>query len=268
MTTQIQSIELFGVKIHRLAMEQAVVAVAEFLRSGRGHHVVTADTAMLVMAQRDTELRCIVNKASLVVADSVGVLWAARCLGHFLPERVAGVDLAERLCEYCAEKSLPVFFLGGAPGVAEEAAIRMARRYQGLRVVGTHHGFFQPEEEEKIVGNIATSGAKLLLVALGIPKQEKWIAHHLPKLGVSAAIGVGGTLDVFSGRVSRAPVWARRCNLEWLYRVARDPRRIRKARLIPVLVWMTLSARLRGRGAGTLQKWPRDTTKYHGKDCL
>ncbi|MBI3948805.1 MAG: WecB/TagA/CpsF family glycosyltransferase [Armatimonadetes bacterium] len=244
----LQAIQIFGVKIHRVTMDQAVDAVTGFLHEGGPHQVITADSSMLVMARRDEELRRTINDAALVTPDSFGVTWAARRLGRPLPERVTGVDLAERLCRRCASAGRRVFFLGAAPGVAEEAAARMAGRYPGLHVVGTRHGFFRAEEEEGIVAEIAASGAELLLVALGIPRQEKWIARHLSRLGVSAAIGVGGTLDVFSGRVARAPAWAQRGNVEWLYRLARNPRKIQKVKTLPVLVWMTLAAMARSDG--------------------
>jgi N-acetylglucosaminyldiphosphoundecaprenol N-acetyl-beta-D-mannosaminyltransferase len=242
----IEEIRLHGVRLHRLTMDQAVATVAEFLQAGGAHHVVTADTSAVVMAQHDHELREIIERAALVTPDSFGVTWAARRLGHPLPERVTGVDLMARLCAHCATSGHRIYLLGAAPGVAEAAAERLCARFPGLRVVGTHHGYFQPEEEEGIIAEIAASGADLLFVAFGIPRQEKWIARHLERLGVRVAIGVGGSLDVFSGRVQRAPRWVQRANLEWLDRLLRNPRKISKVKTLPVLVWLTLAAMLRG----------------------
>lgn len=246
----IQEVWLHGVRIHRLTMEQAVETIARFLRSPGGHHVVTADTSAVVMAQSDPELREIIARAALVTPDSFGILWAARRLGTPIPERVTGVDLMARLCAVCAESGHRVFLLGAAPGVAEDAAARLCARFPGLQVVGTQHGYFRPDEEEGIVARIAASGADLLFVAFGIPRQEKWIARHLPRLGVRVAIGVGGSLDVFSGRVRRAPRWVQRINLEWLYQLLHNPRKIGKVKTLPVLVWLTWRARKGARPDG------------------
>jgi len=244
----LETIELFGVRVHRLTMEDAVAAVDGFLREGGARQVVTADTSMLVMAQRDPELREIINTAALVTPDSFGVLWAAHHLGLPLEERVTGVDLMERICARCAESGRKVFLFGAAPGVAEEAAARLKERFPGLQVAGTRHGFFKPDEEEGITAEIAASGADVLFVALGVPRQEKWIARSLDRTGVSVAIGVGGSFDVFSGRVKRAPRWVQRCNLEWLYRLCKNPRKIGKVKTLPVLVMMTLGTLARGGG--------------------
>lgn len=244
-------IRLFGVRVHRVTMEQAVDAIVGFFGSGRPHHVVTADTSMLVMAQRDAELREIINRADLVTPDSFGVLWAAKRLGCPIAERVTGVDVVARLCEVCARAGRRVYFFGSAPGVADDAAARLAERFPGLQVAGTRDGFFKPEEEDAIAAGIAASRADLVIVALGIPKQEKWIARHLHQLGPAVAIGVGGSLDVYSGRVQRAPAWVQRLNAEWLYRLAKNPRKIGKVKTLPVLVGMTFAALLRGRRGET-----------------
>lgn len=246
----LETVHLFGVKVHRLTMTEAVEAVERLVREGGAHQVVTADTSMLVMAQQDAELRRIVNEASLVTPDSMGVVWAARRLGCPVPERVTGVDLMGLMCARAAQAGWPIYLFGAAPGVADEAAVRLRERYPGLVVAGSRHGFFRPEDEAEIVAAIRSSGARLLFVALGIPKQEKFIARHLNELGVSAAVGVGGSLDVYSGRVSRAPRWVQRANIEWLYRFLLNPRKFSKVKLLPVLVLMTVAARLRrGRGA-------------------
>lgn len=243
----LEAIHLFGVNVHRLKMDQAVEAIEGFLQEGGPHHVVTADTSALVLAQKDAALREIINRAALVTPDSFGVVWAARRLGQPLPERVAGIDLMERLCARSAETGRRVYLLGAAPGVAECAARRLEDRFPGLRIVGARHGFFPPEEEEAIASEIADLKTELLFVALGIPRQEKWIACNLSRTGATVAIGVGGSLDVFSGRVKRAPRWMQRFNIEWLYRLWRNPRKINKVLTLPVLVLMTLKAAARAR---------------------
>lgn len=242
----LDSVELFGVRVHRLTMTQAVQTVESFLRDREPRQIVTADTSMLVMAQHDAELRRIINQAALVTPDSFGVTWAARRLKRPVIERVTGVDLMAQVCARCADNGWRPFLFGSAPGVADEAAERLSARFPGLSVAGTQHGYFGPEDEEQIVAQVAASKADILFVAMGIPKQEKWIARYLPRLGVSAAVGVGGSLDVFSGRVKRAPLWTQRCNVEWLYRLCSNPRKINKVKMLPVLVLMTYLALLRG----------------------
>lgn len=198
---------------------------------------------MCVMAERDSELRRIVDSAELVTPDSAGILWACRRMGRPLPERVSGVEIVERLCAASAEKGYRLYFLGAAPGVAENAAARMQTRYPGCRIIGTRDGYFREGEDAAVVREIAAARPDVLCVAMGIPKQEKWIARHRTALGVPVLIGVGGTFDVFSGKVKRAPHWMQQLNLEWLYRFARNPRKIRKVMTLPRFVWMTLRAR-------------------------
>ncbi|HXG23392.1 MAG TPA: WecB/TagA/CpsF family glycosyltransferase [Chthonomonadales bacterium] len=229
--------------MHRVTMEETIEAIDRFIREGGPHHVVTLDSSMCVMAERDSELRRIVDCAELVTPDSAGILWACRRMGRPLPERVSGVEIVERLCAASAEKGYRLYFLGAAPGVAENAAARMRARYPGCRIIGTRDGYFREGEEIAVVHEIAAARPDILCVAMGIPKQEKWIARHRAALGVPVLIGVGGTFDVFSGKVKRAPHWMQRLSLEWLYRFARNPRKIRKVMTLPRFVWMTLRAR-------------------------
>ena len=216
--------------------EKAVELAGGYLNGDKLRLIVTADASTIVIAQSDPEFREIVNSADLVTPDSAGILWAAKRVGAPIPERVPGVDLAWRLCELCAEEGHPVFLLGGAEGIAERAAENLVARFPGLRVAGTRHGFFDSDDE--VVGAINSSGAKLLLVAMGIPKQEKWISRNLHRLNARLAMGVGGTLDVFAGEVRRAPGWMRDRGLEWAYRLITNPRKIRKVAKLPQFVWL------------------------------
>lgn len=245
-TDGIGCIDLLGVRVHAVDMEGALDAVRAFVSSGRPHFVVTADSSGLVLAQRDAQFRQIINSADLVTPDSFGILLGARKLGTPLPARVSGVDLAYRICQMAAEEGFSVFLLGAEPGVAEAAARKLQEAIPGLSVAGTYHGYFTPDEEPAVIARVRESGAKALLVAMGIPRQEKWIHAHLADLGVSVAIGVGGTLDVFSGRIKRAPLWMRRHGLEWVYRLARDPSKISKVASLPRFVWLVLKTKTTG----------------------
>lgn len=232
---------ILDVKVHLVDMEQTLRILGEFVRHGGSHHVVTLDASMCVAARQDCELRAIIQTADLVTPDSAGVLWALRRAGIRLKERVSGVEIVERLCAASASTGASLYFLGAAPGVAEEAAKRAQKRFPGCRIVGWRHGYFGPDEEPAIVEEIRTAQPDVLCVALGIPKQEKWIARHRFDLQVPVMIGVGGSLDVLSGKVERAPVWMRRLSLEWLYRLARNPRKIGKVLCLPRFVALTLA---------------------------
>lgn len=234
---------LLDVCVHAVTMAQSLEAIARFVASGRPHHVVTLDASMCVAARTDTDLRRIVLEADLVTPDSAGVLWAARRLGIHLSERVSGVDIVSELAAWAPTAAPSMYLLGAAPGVAEEAGARLQAAHAGCRIVGTHDGYFSPDEDDRVIAEIRRAKPDVLCVAMGIPKQEKWIACHREALEVPVMIGVGGTLDVLSGRARRAPAWMRRTNLEWLYRVMANPRKLRKVMALPVFVAMALKQR-------------------------
>ncbi|HXF82752.1 MAG TPA: WecB/TagA/CpsF family glycosyltransferase [bacterium] len=238
---------LLGVRIHLLTMAQAVEAVRAMMDGAEPRHVLTAHTAMLARARSDPALRDLLNSADLATPDGFGILLVGRILGVTFPERVAGVDLAEELCRVCVRDGRRVFLLGARPGVAEAAAAALARRHPGLQIAGTHHGFFGVAEEPAVVERIRAARPHLLLVGMGFPQQEQWIARMRAVLGVPVSIGVGGTLDVMAGLVRRAPRWVQRAGLEWAYRALQEPRRWRVAATIPGVVLLAVQERLRKR---------------------
>jgi N-acetylglucosaminyldiphosphoundecaprenol N-acetyl-beta-D-mannosaminyltransferase len=232
------SINILGVRIDRIDMHGALDLIEGFIQSGSPHIVVTADASGIVIAQKDEEFRLIVNTADLVTPDSTGIMLASRWYKTPLTEKVSGVDLTVELCSLAAKKGYPIFLLGSAPGITDDAAENLKQRFPGLIVAGTHHGFFESDEE--IIQQIAASGAKILFVAMGIPKQEKWIVKHMDRLGIGVAMGVGGTFDVLSGRVKRAPNWMRRHGLEWMHRLASNPKKISKVATLPKFLWLVI----------------------------
>jgi N-acetylglucosaminyldiphosphoundecaprenol N-acetyl-beta-D-mannosaminyltransferase len=235
------SVEILGLPVHNVDMTGALAAIREFVKEGSPHHIVTADASMLVMAQEDTELREIIAGADLVTPDSIGVLWAAGRKKQSLIERVSGVEIAERVCAESAEQDYRVFFLGAAPGVADAAAAKMREKYPGARIVGTRDGFFNREQDQSVVDEIVAARANILFVAMGIPKQEKWIQRYRKQLGCAVLIGVGGTFDVLSGQVRRAPRIMQVLRLEWLWRVLSNPKKINKVMLLPRFVRLVTS---------------------------
>ncbi|MGQ9730374.1 MAG: WecB/TagA/CpsF family glycosyltransferase [Candidatus Zipacnadales bacterium] len=241
-----KAIRLFGVRITPLSMDEVRSVVREYIRQGSPHLIVTSDATGVVRAQEDSELRRIMEQADLVTADGQGVVLAARLLNVPIRERVSGVDMVQHLCEVAAEEGRSVFLLGGVEGVAEEAAHVLCSRVPGLVVAGTHHGYFAPEEEPEIIARIREAQPAVLFVAFGIPKQEKWIHAHMEELGVPVCIGVGGSFDVISGRLRRAPLWMQRWGLEWLFRVCQEPRRLPRLKALPQMAWLALRALLRG----------------------
>jgi N-acetylglucosaminyldiphosphoundecaprenol N-acetyl-beta-D-mannosaminyltransferase len=242
---EIPSISLLGVKVHRVDMAATLGLIRRFVASGKPHIIVTADSSGIVRAQTDADFRELVNTADLVTPDSFGVVWGAAKLGMPLIERVSGVEVAREMCRIAADDGFSIYFLGAAPGVAELAASNLKEQYPGLQVAGTHHGYFDPSQDAETAEMVRESGAKALLVAMGIPRQEKFIRDNMDKLGVCVAMGVGGSFDVFSGKVKRAPEWFQRHGLEWLYRLAKDPRnKMSKVWLLRRFIGLVLRARI------------------------
>ncbi|MHB0979997.1 MAG: WecB/TagA/CpsF family glycosyltransferase [Thermoleophilia bacterium] len=202
---------------------------------------VSFNPELVIRAQRDPAAAEALLAADLRYPDGVGVVWAAARRGARGLERVPGIELAERVLEGAAAEGLGVYLLGAAPGVANEAAEALRARYPGLWVAGTGNGYFAPEDEADVVARIRDSGAAVLFAALGAPRQELFIHRNRRRLGAGVALGVGGSFDVWAGRVSRAPGWARSLGVEWLYRLLTDPRRLRRQLALPVFAVRVLA---------------------------
>jgi N-acetylglucosaminyldiphosphoundecaprenol N-acetyl-beta-D-mannosaminyltransferase len=234
-------VDILGCGVDLVDAAGALECIMGFVRDGRSAQVVTLGAEMAIRAVREPAYRDAVNGADLVVADSVGVVWASSVLGRPLRERVAGIELVERLCDAA---DFPFYFLGAAEGVAEAAASQLSSRHPRLRVVGARHGYFDDNESPPIAEAIRASGARAVLVALGVPRQEFWIRENLARLGKVTCIGVGGAFDVWAGKVARAPDTWRRAGLEWLYRLGREPRRIGRQLALPEFALRVLLQRL------------------------
>lgn len=226
-------ISVLGIEVASLTMEEAVDRCENYIVQGGPHLVATANAEMIMMAQQDKELASILTSADLVVPDGAGVVWAARRQGCSMPERVAGFDLTQRLLALSAEKGYKVYLFGGAPGIADQARITAEKKYPGLKIIGVRDGYFMETEDKIIADEIHHAQPDILLAALGVPKQEKWLAKYKNILNVPLAMGVGGTFDVMAGTVTRAPLWMQRANLEWFYRLLSQPSRALRMLALP-----------------------------------
>ncbi|HEX6989419.1 MAG TPA: WecB/TagA/CpsF family glycosyltransferase [Bacillota bacterium] len=251
---------MLGRPIDAVTMDQAVAAVLALARGAPGtagaatRIVVTANPEILVASRSDPVLARVLEEAALVVADGIGVVAAARLLGSPVPERVPGVELLERLLAACAREGLRPFFLGARLEVVEAAAQRSAARYPGLVLAGWHHGYFDLADPEP-VRVVAASRADVLFAGMGAARELRWLLANRERLRVPVAMGVGGSFDVLSGRVRRAPVWVRRTYLEWLYRLLMEPARWRRQLALPRFALSVLAERLR-RGVGLRPSTP------------
>jgi N-acetylglucosaminyldiphosphoundecaprenol N-acetyl-beta-D-mannosaminyltransferase len=236
-------VEILGLPVDRIDMDSALALLEEFIASDRAHLVVTADSSGLVLAQSDPQFHDLVRRADLVTPDSAGVLWAAKRLGSPMAGRVSGVELVDRLCRLSADKGYRIYFLGAAPGVADLAAEKLRLKYPGCNIVGTRNGFFPQESDEVVAREIAECNPDILFVAMGIPRQEKFISATQSIIRARVAIGVGGSLDVFSGRAKRAPRLVQKFQMEWLWRLLLNPKKFTKVKALPIFVWMVLRSK-------------------------
>lgn len=245
MVIQAGQADVLGVRIDNVTMEQAVERIRGFVaKKDKPHLVVTCNPEMVMTAYTDQLLAEILRRADLVVPDGIGVVWASRILQRPLAERVPGIELMEAVLAAAAQSGWRVFLLGAEPGVAERAGAEMQKAFPGLNIVGQHHGFFDKTTEPQVLELIRRTQPHILLVALGVPRQEKWAAAHLASLKVPVAIGVGGSFNVWAGVDKRAPLWIRRIHLEWLYRLLRQPWRFRRALAIPQFMAAVIWERL------------------------
>lgn len=238
------TVEILGVPIDSITMGQAVEKVVSFCREEGLHTVHTPNSEILMAAQRDPDLKNILRSADLLVADGAGVVLASRILSVNIPEKVSGIDLVKNLFTVSAREGLSYFFFGSKPGVAEAAGENVKKTYGNIEIKGYRNGYFSDEDDAAIIEQINSSGAKILLVALGAPKQEKWIYEHRDKLNVKVCIGIGGSLDVFAGKAKLAPEFFRRHGLEWLYRLYREPWRYKRMLDLPRFMLRVLAVKL------------------------
>jgi N-acetylglucosaminyldiphosphoundecaprenol N-acetyl-beta-D-mannosaminyltransferase len=219
---------LLGVFIDRLTLDSLLDTALDMARSGRQHVIMYANVHCLNMACTDLVYRRTLNLADVVYCDGTGVVWGAWLAGQHLPERMTGADWIYPLCLRCAAESVSLYLLGGRPGVAERAANRLTALYPDLSIVGTHHGYIHDSPADNMAAIEAANRARpdILLMGMGTPLQEKWIAAYRPQLKAPVVWAVGGLFDFVAGVQPRGPRWMLDHGLEWLYRLLSDPRRL------------------------------------------
>ena len=225
-----QKVRVLDTQIADTSMEEALERAEELIISGKGGKIFTPNATMIERAKKDAEFSRILNSSSFSLCDGIGGSLASFILGKGRLRRVCGVELGERLAELCAKKGYTLYLLGGEIGIAERAARNLIERYPDLKIAGTHGGFF--EQEWRVVSEISLSGAQVLYVCLGSPKQEKFIYYNQKYLSDVLMLGLGGSLDIYAEKKKRAPAFFRKTGLEWVYRIAKEPHRLKSTKLL------------------------------------
>jgi N-acetylglucosaminyldiphosphoundecaprenol N-acetyl-beta-D-mannosaminyltransferase len=269
-----QTVELLGVRFHNLTRAEAARAIAALAQSAERAYVVKPYSEFMPRAARDAAIRDLLNAAALCLPDGIGILWAVHYLSlrggtlrallqlplslgslalnpgairRTLKENMAGVDLTWEMLAALGEISASVFLLGGTEAELRGTRERLEARFPRLRIAGAHSGHFDVRgvENDAVIEDINAAAPQALLVAMGFPLQERWISANLPRLNVNVAVAEGGSFSFISGATRRAPAWMRRAGLEWLFRLLRQPQRLRRQLALPLFVWLVIQARLR-----------------------
>ena len=227
-------IDILGVGFDNLTMTEAVARGCELLAGEGAHYVVTPNPEIVETCRADAEAMAAVNGADLVLPDGIGVIYGAKLLGTPLKSRVPGIEFGTAMLAHCAETGKRVYLFGAKPGVAEQAAKNLCEKLPGLQIAGTHDGYFK--EDAPIAAEIKASGADMALVCLGAPKQELFMAKYGEATGCHLLMGLGGSMDIFAGVAQRAPEFYCKHNLEWFYRLIKNPSRIGRMMKLPLFL--------------------------------
>ncbi len=234
-------INILGVGFDAVTKEDALSRCMEIVAGKKGY-VATPNPEIICRCRRDKEASEAVNGASLVVADGIGVIYASRILGTPIKNRVTGIDLASAVMGELEKQGKTLYLLGAKPGVAEDAAEKLALLYPELNIVGTNDGYFK--DDAPVIDKINSASPDVLFVCLGAPRQEQWTKDNIDKLNVSLCMCLGGSLDVFSGNVERAPRIFQKLGLEWFYRLLKEPKRIGRMAVLPKFILLAVKERL------------------------
>jgi len=237
-------IEVLGVPVDCVNMRQSLACVDDMMAGDKAEAVIAVNPEKVIKAQGDPVLLARLQQAGLLIPDGVGLVVAARILGLGRMERVPGSELMPAICELAARKGYPVFLYGAAPDVNRKAREVLVERYPGILIAGGRDGFVKEDVMPNLIDEINASGAQILFIALGSPRQELWMEKYLPQLNIKVCQGVGGTFDVIAGKVKRAPLIFRKMQLEWFYRLASQPKRLLRQTALPRFVLQVFKKRM------------------------
>lgn len=229
-------VDILGVPFVNVSPAQAVEEICSQLNGEGKSMVFTPNPEMVMLAQKDSEFNEILNKSYMNIPDGIGIIYASKIKGKPIKERVAGYDTVQAVFERIKATDKTVYLFGGAPGVTDSARTEMEKAHKGLKIVGCANGYFDEAREREIIDEINQKQPDLLLVGIGFPKQEKWIYKNISNLNVKVAIGVGGSFDVMSGRVKRAPDIFIKFGLEWFHRLITQPSRFIRMLQLPLFM--------------------------------
>jgi len=237
---QLQKINILGFEISKITTKEVLCEIEKFIQDRKPHTIVLLNPYLILEARKYPEYTEYIKNVDLVTADGFGLLFAARLLGDYFPERVTGTDLMPLLGKLCQEKKYKLFFIGGELGIDERAKKEYERQFPGINIVGTKNGYFSIKEEPEIVAEIKSKKPDILVVCMGAYKQEMFIKRHLKELNIPVCFGNGAAFDFIAGKVKRAPRWMQNAGLEWVFRLIQEPKRLWKRYLIGNTVFMVL----------------------------
>jgi N-acetylglucosaminyldiphosphoundecaprenol N-acetyl-beta-D-mannosaminyltransferase len=251
-------IRFLGLRMDNLTMAEASTQIVAMARSGHATQVCFVNADCVNIACTRDSYKTVLSQATLVLADGIGIRLAGRILNQNVRENVNGTDMLPFLCEALDEAGLSIYLLGGKPGVPEDVARWMNEKYPNLRIAGTHHGYFTPDQEAAVLSTIEQSRPAVVLIAMGAPRQDEWAQLHLGDTGNAVMIGVGGLFDFYSGRIPRAPAWVRELGMEWFYRFYQEPRRMFRRYFLGNFEFLSrvVAERLRNRSNNPVEDQP------------
>ncbi|MCK8060550.1 MULTISPECIES: WecB/TagA/CpsF family glycosyltransferase [unclassified Fusibacter] len=237
------SVKIFGVRIDNVTLEDAFKQFVTFLKREKTAAIYTPNPEIVLLAQENVELKRALLDGELVVPDGIGLIYASKIHKLGLKERVPGIDLMERVLKFLNTTKGSIYILGGKPEVADVAAFHIVEEFPNIMIKGTKDGYFDDEEELKIIDHINEVKPDVLFVCLGAPRQELWIHKHKNILSCKVAMGVGGSVDIWAGHVKRAPKWMQNMGLEWFHRLIIDPSRLKRMLRLPLFMLKVVTTR-------------------------
>lgn len=238
---------ILGVPFVNISPSEAVDRVVSYLNGNGKSMIFTPNPEMVMEARKNKEFMEILNSSTMNVPDGIGIIYGSKFTQNPIKERVAGYDLMLGVFDKMKDMGKTAYFFGGAPGIADRAKAVIEERFPGLKIVGTANGYFDKEREREIIAEINMLKPDLLLVGIGFPKQEKWIYEHIKGLNIKAAAGVGGSFDGWCGNVPRAPKFFIDNNIEWFYRLIKQPSRIGRMMQLPLFMLVVMRNKILGK---------------------